>query len=293
MIIVKLRGGLGNQMFQYAYGKALSIKTGITVKFDANYYFNEEFQRSDTPRKYLLDKFNTDISLATQEEVNKANPLWKKVIRKMKNKIFRYTNIYKFSESEFKIKEGNLALGYWQTEKYFKNIESIIRENFTLKNSLAESAQKIENLIIQTKKENKVPVSIHVRRSDYVNIKSNKDFFNVCDVEYYKNAFSEITKLINSPVSLFIFSDDTAWVKENLRFPCETYFVSEEKNIFDYEEIILMSKCSHNIIANSSFSWWGAWLNPNKNKIIMAPKKWVNDSKIDTSDVTPVEWVTI
>ncbi len=298
MIIVKLRGGLGNQLFQYAYGKALSMKLGVTVKFDGHYYFDKEFQNSDAPRKYLLDKFNTDAVLASRAEIAKIDPLWKKFLRKVRNNVFGHGNPYVFQKSELATKDRQFLVGYWQTEKYFKDIETTILESFTLKNNLGSNALEVANLIKDAKKDGFSSVSIHVRRSDYVAIQSTSAFFNICGIEYYKKAFDVMQNRISSPIQLFVFSDDIEWAQKNFSFPCPMHFVSDPQHttnpcIHDYEELILMSQCSHNIIANSSFSWWAAWLNQNVSKTVIAPKQWVADHKMDTRDVTPETWVTI
>ena len=133
-------------------------------------------------------------------------------------------------------------------------------------------------------------VSVHVRRGDYVNNKNANAFHGVCSPEYYRKAIELIAKRVDSP-KYFVFSDDIEWVKEHIEIP-NAVFVSQ-KDIADHEELVLMSKCKHAIIANSSFSWWGAWLNANPNKLVIAPKQWVSDSRVNTVDAIPAEWVRI
>jgi len=134
-------------------------------------------------------------------------------------------------------------------------------------------------------------VSLHIRRGDYLTMQKAIDTIGVCPLDYYDKAIREITRKIKNP-TFFIFSDDINWVKENLKTNSPTIFVSGGK-LKDYEELILMSKCKHNIIANSSFSWWGAWLNNNPNKIVIAPKKWFKDTSKNTRDLIPESWLKL
>ncbi|MCX6716962.1 MAG: alpha-1,2-fucosyltransferase [Candidatus Taylorbacteria bacterium] len=319
MIIIKLQGGLGNQMFQYAFGRALEmqkVRKGeqVQIKFDANYYLNKEFKNVDTPRYYLLDKFNTKITFAKSEEIFALNPPLKKFLIKAKNKVFGAfckKNPYLFDPKEFEIKDNSYIFGYWQTEKYFKSIEKEIKAELTLKNSFNLDSQKVFNKIQSDEKSEKETVSIHIRRTDYVNMKVNSEFFGTCSIEYYQKAVRELESRLKlagqegKALELYIFSDDIKWAKENLKFTlsepgdrsaspalCPMTFVSCPE-IPDYEEMILMSKCKHNIIANSSFSWWAAWLNKNPEKIVIAPEKWLSNSKIKTPDVLPDTWIKV
>ncbi|MCK4744844.1 alpha-1,2-fucosyltransferase, partial [Candidatus Parcubacteria bacterium] len=180
---------------------------------------------------------------------------------------------------------GNIYLdGYWQSEKYFKNIENSIRKEFTLKNDLQLKAKKLLRKIKNTES-----ISIHIRRNDYISHKPANQYHGVCHLSYYKKAINVIIKKIDDP-HFFVFSDDIDWCKKNLKIKFPTIFVEGNK---DYEDLILMSKCKHNIIANSTFSWWGAWLNNNPNKIVIAPKKWFRKKSINTKDLIPKTWIKI
>jgi len=176
--------------------------------------------------------------------------------------------------------------GFWQNAKYFKNIEKEIREEFTLRKPLDEKFANISRQI-----ENIPSVSIHIRRGDYVNDPKTKAVHNVCDLDYYNKAIDIIKTNVNNP-TFFVFSDDIDWVSKNLEINSPTFWVSNLKSK-DYEELILMSKCKHNIIANSSFSWWGAWLNQNPDKIVIAPKQWLINKTADELDILPPRWIKI
>jgi hypothetical protein len=250
MLIVKLTGGLGNQLFQYANGRAISIKNKTPLLIDASWY------KGRIDRQYLLDKYNIKSRIATKLEI-------------FLTKIFN---------------KKNYIQGDFQSEKYFENIKNIISEDYSIKEPIKDK----EDLINKIKSTNSV--SIHMRGGDYVRGKRSS-FHGTCSPEYYYKAIEEIKLNIDSPF-FFIFTDDIPWAKNHIKFPEPNIFISNEENK-PYEEIILMSYCKNNIIANSTFSWWGAWLNNNKNKIVIAPKKWFNNDSIDTKDILPKQWIKI
>ena len=278
MTTIELKGGLGNQMFQYAYGRKLEIFGGKII-FDIS-FFRLDTSKITTARNFKLNNFNIGTKPQFSNRQSRFHIFFTKIKRKF----------------GFKIEE------YFQSEKYFKGIEETIKKEFTLKNPLTEYTQVVFDKI----KNVPISVSLHIRRGDYVkDIKTNA-YHGVCSLEYYQKAYEELTKKLNSSFEIFVFSDDIEWVKENLKLlpvqvseiaeslssPVQMHFVSNP-NIPDYEEIFLMSCCKHNIIANSSFSWWGAWLNPNKEKIIIAPEKWFANKKEDSRDIVPQTWIKI
>jgi len=286
MKIVAIKGGLGNQLFQYALGRYLSVNLKEEIKIDNGVNSN----RQDTYRKYTLDNFNITLPLATKEEVKKNKyrfGLVSKIWRGVKAKIFRIYNIG-FQPNILKTKEKYLE-GFWQSPKYSDQIRDILLKEFTLKNPLSSFAKTWQDKILKSDNS----ISIHIRRGDYIQNKKTNKFHGSCDEEYYKNALELITKKINKEnAELFIFSDDIDWAKENLHFNFPTNFVSD--NIIpDYEEMYLMSLCKNNIIANSSFSWWGAWLNQNSAKMIVAPKQWTTNRTANELGVLPKTWQQI
>ncbi len=262
MKIIKLQGGLGNQMFQYAYGRALEL-TGEKIIFDTS-FFNGGKAKKDIARNFELNNFNIRTKAIFS---NEKHPLTRPI-----NKIL----------VKLRLKPD----GFWQNVKYFKNIEKEIREEFTLKKPLDEKFNNISKQIGNTPS-----VSIHIRRGDYVNNAKTKAIHNVCELEYYNKAINIIKSQINNP-NFFVFSDDIEWVKNNLKTDSPTFWVSNLKGE-DYEELVLMSKCKHNIIANSSFSWWSAWLNQNPDKIVIAPKQWLSNKTADVLDILPESWIKI
>ena len=176
---------------------------------------------------------------------------------------------------------------WWQSELYFKNIRDILLKEFTLRNDFGVEAKRIARDIDY----NKYSVSVHIRRGDYVSDSTTLAHHGFLGGEYYKEAIDLMNKKTIRP-SFYVFSDDIEWVKTNLSFSYPVLFVSDE-NIPTHEELILMSLCTHHIIANSSFSWWGAWLGRNSEKIVIAPKRWISDETVDTSDIYPDSWIKI
>jgi hypothetical protein len=283
MIIVKISAGLGNQMFQYALGRRLSLDWQDELKFDLSWFNN--IKKGDIPRKLEIDKFNIFLKEATTAEAAKLAPgLIKKIIKKVRGRLNR-NFFYQFYPRLLRKRKAVYLDGYFQSYKYFNPIRETLLADFSLKNGFSPEGQKIKNDIELTKE----AVALHIRRGDYAT--SQKGYHGLCNLKYYEKALGEINKK-NENAKLFIFSDDIAWAKNNLTFNQTTVFVSRP-NLNDAEELILMSLCQHQIIANSTFSWWAAWLNKNPEKIIIAPKLWLAATDINTSDLLPSDWLKI
>lgn len=259
--IIPIKGGLGNQLFQYAYGRKLEIIDKKNVIFDISFFKDLQtnpLYKKDLLRPFLLDRFN--INPASKFSPNPENYLLK-FTKKIFAKITKKFPLF-------------------QSEKYFEPIKDIILQEITLKNPLLTQAQNIANNIkLQTNS-----VSIHIRRGDYL----NNSHHPICPPEYYYHAEHYIKSKINNPL-FFIFSDDIEWVRKNLQIS-DSVFVSD-KNISEVEEMFLMSQCKHNIIANSTFSWWGAYLNRNDHKIVIAPKQWTKHKSANELDILPKSWI--
>lgn len=257
--ITPITGGLGNQLFQYAHGRKLEIVDKKDIIFDMSFFTNSHSTK-DTPRPFLLDRFN--INPQAKFSSNPEN-LITKIFKKI---LYKITNNYPL----------------YQSEKYFAPIKDIILKELTLKNPLSPQAQNFANNIkLQTS-----PVSIHVRRGDYV----NNLHHSTCLPEYYYKAMHHIKSKIPNPF-FFVFSDDMQWVQNNLDIH-NAIFVSNS-NITEVEELYLMSQCSHNIIANSTFSWWGAYLNKNPHKIVIAPTQWTALKTASEFDILPKTWIQL
>jgi hypothetical protein len=262
MIIVQLTGGLGNQMFQYALARSLAERHQTTVKLDRLTF------DTYTLRAFELSKFNIKADFAARLEVERFHTVnkLKKIVIVIRNILFNNKLRPVYEKKAFAFNPAILDLrgdiyfcGYWQSEKYFLTIEDIIRKEFSLKEPLSGKSVEIGDKIQGTSN----TVSLHIRRGDYVTNPDARNFHGLCDPDYYRECISRLEKQLGK-LHIFIFSDDIAWAKENLSFAHPMYFVDHNDAAHSYEDMYLMSLCEHNIIANSSFSWWGAWLNNNK-----------------------------
>lgn len=285
MIIIKIKGGLGNQLFQYALGRSIEINTNEPVKFDLSWF------KKFSQRKYQLNNFNTKIKKASFFDILGIKSFEKKYGRKyLIFNIFKRKNSkhikdtgFSFDKEILNSKKNTYLDGNWQSEKYFKDINKIIHKELTLYKKPNKDFKKLEKTINETNS-----ISIHIRRGDYTTAKIQK-VLKLCTIKYYNKAIKIIKNKVKSP-TFFIFSDDIEWAKKNIQTNCSTIFVSNNK-LKDYEELILMSKCNHNIIPNSTFSWWSAWLNQNPNKIVIAPIDWFNNKTKKTKDIIPENWI--
>lgn len=273
MITVNIKGGLGNQMFQYACARALSLRNEDRLRLARSDY------QGDVNREFSLLAFNINSEVVNTNSI----PFYLKLINRVRQKLTR--NFYVNFQPEVLKKKGNVYLdGYFQSEKYFTDFAEVIREDFELNGGL-EGAAAIAAAQIQRDSH---AVSLHVRRGDYV---THPDFGGIVTKEYYKRAIARITKEIPK-AHLYIFSDEIDWCRENLRNTDKLTFVSQS-DFKDYEELTLMSLCQHHIIANSSFSWWGAWLGKNESKIVIAPTRWANQNENWYNDIIPEKWIQI
>ena len=278
-ISVVLRGGLGNQLFQYALARSLAIKNNAHIMLDISDYKN------NPDRIFKLDHFFIQADVTASHRVATLAERIIDYIKPFHLKRFIFERHSGFDPAVLNAKHPVFLEGYWQNEKYFKDIRSELLQEARLKAPMGPAAQKIADAIITTP----TSVSVHIRRGDYIR-PGNKERYDTCTPEYYARAMQAISTKI-SPVHFFIFSDDIEWVKNNITFrdAVAVTYVSQS-GIADYEALMLMSMCHHNIIANSSFSWWGAWLNTHDNKIIIAPQQWLHSDQYDTSDVVPKTW---
>lgn len=289
MITQKIIWWLWNQMFQYAYIKALSLRNKQDFKLDVSEY-------KTYFRPYELEIFDIEKNYASKKEI----PFYENLYSK--NKYFNFLLIqinwilkrlnpnhhiekYNFDKGLLNIKSWYIQW-YFQTEKYFKDFENEIRKDFEF--IIPPSKKNQETIEIIT---NCNSISIHIRRWDYITNSTTNEKHWTCSIDYYKKAIELIQFKITNPV-FFIFSDDMDWVKENLKIE-KAYYIDWNNADKNYEDMRLMSLCKHNIIANSSFSWWWAWLNKNSEKIVIAPNKWFNDNNRNYSDIIPENWFKI
>lgn len=289
MVIIEMSGGLGNQMFQYAlYCKFKSLHKEVAL--DTSFFRSKQKLRKMEIGIFCLNyREITDEEAAEIKGYGYCDSLFDKIQHKIKRKICHPNyliyedNIENFQPEIFGMDQVYLS-GYWQNEKYFSDIAGEIHKNFSFP---LDMDLKNKEILSRIKQENSV--SVHVRRGDYLLAKNENVYGGICTEEYYKKAIAYMDAQINSP-HYFLFTDDVKWAEKNMRYPNMT-IISNNTGSNSYIDMFLMSQCKHNIIANSSFSWWGAWLNQNEKKMVIAPKRWFNNH--ENTDIICENWITI
>jgi hypothetical protein len=274
MIITKLYGGLGNQMFQYAAGCVLAKKLQANHVMDLSWFDEIKDDPGVTQRVYELDGWGIPIKEAS---------LFGKL-----NIILNHPTIFKEDSLEYNKQfnklSGNVILdGYWQSYRYFDGYEDFVHNLFRSPSLISPANERLLKRISSTDS-----ISLHIRRGDY-NTSTGKTYHGLMSLDYYKKSLSKITDQVKEPV-VFIFSDEIDWCKSNIKLGQPTVFIDSNGPSSGVEDMRLMSACRHNIIANSSFSWWAAWLNLNDGKIVCAPRNWFAGEKHQINDRIPPEW---
>ena len=290
MIIVQLAGGLGNQIFQYAMARILAIQNQTSFKIDLSFFETYEWH------EYSLDPLNIKKNIATRVDVENLKALDKTFLYRLKQ-IFSATNPtisvteenLGYNPSYLRIKSPAYLIGYWQSEKYFLKYADLIRNE--VKVAIAPS---MDNKYLLDSIHAQDSVSLHIRRGNFVQLADVNKIHGSCTMEYYDLAIKRIIEAYPNAV-FYIFSDDIPWVKENLKIDHNHIFVDVNNAKTDYEDLRLMYSCKHNITANSTFSWWAAWINENPDKIIIAPNNWFADANLNrySDSIVPAAWIRI
>lgn len=294
MKIVKLKGGLGNQMFQYAFAKNIEMVTGETVKFDISTF---NVRKDDDIRKPRLFEFKINGDIATDSQIAETcilnhNYDLLSFKYKLSIQIENIINSKYFFRRDCKYYPINNLVdyeyfdGYWQSWRYVDTVRDKLKFEFKPKKNISiKSSLWIEKL----KKQNSVFVGI--RKGDYSSSRKVQKKYGEFDSYYYERAMEYICGLVQNPI-FYIFSNDIEWVKRNMKFEkYNVYYRDIEDQVSDFEELIVISSCKHFIIANSTFHWWGAWLSNTSPKIIISPQKWFANGWQD--DLIPPSWVKI
>ena len=284
MIIVRLCGGLGNQMFQYALYKAF-LERGTDAKLDIS-----KFKHIDMSRECFLNYgcFDLKYELCTKKEARRyvigtgmTARIVSRLLRDKKTHIYEKED-YVYDKSVLDLKEGFLE-GFWQSWKYAGDIQDIIKKDYKFVNTLIGQNKNYEDMINSTES-----VAVHIRRGDYL---ENEDIYgNICTEQYYHKAIEIINNQIKNP-KYYFFSNDLKWVREKFGEADNYIYVEGNPESKGYIDMRLMSACKHQIIANSSFSWWAAYLNSNADKKVISPNKWINGR--ETPDVYCADWIKI
>lgn len=286
---VALWGGLGNQMFQYALGRRLALSCGSRLLLDTT------LVDRDPQRHFSLDSFRIVGERVKLPPLppKALRPIWRRLPRvhraweKMAYSLFPLGNEilnenYGFDSRVIELHPPARLVGYWQSEKYFVDYGEAIRTDFQLVEGLTSHRARLAVKIAERNS-----VSVHVRRGDYV----GNPFHGTCEPPWYSAAKEVIDKRISNP-AYFVFSDDPDWSRRNLPFFGDATFVEPSEDGQDAQDLHLMSLCKHQIIANSSFSWWGAWLNRNPNKVVIAPQRWTL-ARVNIPDLLPPHWTKL
>ena len=292
MIIVRIYEGLGNQMFEYAYAYALSRRKGYREKVHIDIRDKEvsEWDKKRIYRPLEINQFCISLPIASKDMLRKWSyienlSIMQKIIYQLAQKgIWKYKFLIESNYDKRYCRPGNdmYISGWFQHYEYFEKLRPKLLCEFTLKQNyiMPQELQYVMN--------NYEVVSLHVRRGDYINNQYARRLMSICGEDYYRKAVEYIKKRVNDAF-LFVFTNDEKWVKSNLKFSIPNIVISNHYGLSDVQELILMSKCQHNIIANSTFSWWGAWLNTNKDKIVIAPERWFR--KEDRNSIAVADWI--
>ncbi|MGN7986077.1 alpha-1,2-fucosyltransferase [Pedobacter sp. 22226] len=273
MIVSRLNGGLGNQMFQYAFGRALSLKYNLPLYMDKSLFNGSE-------RNYGLDIFPIEIKFA--EEIRYGDAEKKRIFQLQESQSAYDGTAMESINSHEQTGTIFIVSGYWQSYKYFEQIATLIRKDFTIEMPLREDEWELKKRI-----QNSQSVMVHVRRGDYL-FPGNLDKHGTVDLDYIYRGMEFYKNNLKKPV-FYIFSDDIEWCRMNIR--CEDEIIFTDGDIDDGRtSFYLMGQCKYFIISNSTFSWWAAWLGDFKQKYVVSPHFWYKNVPASTLDIIPPEW---
>lgn len=304
MITVSLIGGLGNQMFQYAAGKALAERHGVPLALDLSGF------RSYALRSFLLDRLSVpEADLARVSEAGAEKPanhfdrsLWMQRV----DRVLGRAGLPKLAPSANRYREPHFhydrafeglgpqtsLFGYFQSERYFGSIAEMLRGWLLPREPFGVAAAEVLGQIERSR----LPVSVHVRRGDYLN-PATAEFHGILGEPYYRQAIQRIEAALGEGLDFFVFSDDAAAAEQVLNFAPKSRLNHVRGDPeHPWEDMALMARCRHHVIANSSFSWWGAWLNRSAEKVVVAPRAWfapVELTKLNTADLYPPGWILV
>ena len=293
MVIVKLMGGLGNQMFQYAFGRALALQLGHSLYLDVDFLLDRNERKDFVFRDFDLDIMHiASYSLFDSEAKIEFNRYSLFPFIKRKTQIIQETS-FSYDSSLSQLTGERIYLdGYWQSYRYFESIAHTIREEFKVKQVLTEAQ---ERLLLKIK--SSTSVCVNFRRTDFVTIPSAIQTHGVPPMAYYEKALQELSNKIGGGLEIFVFSDDIAWCKEHFKCNYPTFFV--EHSLYKGDRFAaylqLMTTCKHFVIPNSTFAWWAAWLSNSPDKIVITPERWfVEDTlQLQTNDLRPSNWISL
>lgn len=297
MILIRIMGGLGNQMFQYAVGKALAYRNKTDLKVDLSLLRDGESNEKAIYRDYELGKvFGIEAAIASNREVEYYNPTphhWgARIVNRLRNIVAPPQTFieqgHRFNPKVLDLSDNYCLVGTYQSPKYFAAIENNLRQDFSFQNPLSPKAQA---LVSQMKSVN--AISLNVRRGDYVKNPHYRQILGFVGLEYYARALAYLKEYL-SQLYVFIFSDDIDWCQQNMTLDIPHTFVTRDYILNGPEDDLqMMSHCQHFILANSTFAWWGAWLSRYPGKIVITPSNWSADGSLDTQDLVYPHWIRL
>lgn len=287
-VTVSLFGGLGNQLFQYAIGRALAERINSPLVLDVSWFDDVIGSRGITVRKYALAPFAINATLKLKQPGWRRNlaGLRKSVLPFLEMKICREKG-FRFDHEVMWIREPVWFQGHWQSPFYFEDASAVLRREIGTVGALNPRSAALLKTIRQSN-----AICVHVRRGDYVTNANAARFHGLCEMPYYLKALEIIAKDLPAP-HCFVFSDDPAWVREHFKVPVPTTVVDINGPDDAHQDLWLMAACRRFVVANSSLSWWAAWLATAPDKQVVAPKRWFADEKVDTTDLVPHDWTRI
>lgn len=284
MIYTRLNGGLGNQLFQYAAGVSLANRLKAGLILDARIYDKAGLRGYELGHFKITGRVGSGSLLPPGRDKPLGYLFWRYARRNPK--IFR-ERVLGFNNEFPSLQDETYLHGYWQSERYFASHAAELRKEFEFVSKATGVNAELLNRISQSHS-----VSLHVRRGDYVS-KSGGATHGTCTPGYYSRAVETIAGRLGQAFTLFIFSDDPNWARANLAFSQPTIIVDANDASKGFEDLRLMSACRHHIVANSSFSWWGAWLNARPDKIVIAPERWYANPEMKNPDICPANWLKV
>ncbi|AKD57880.1 alpha-1,2-fucosyltransferase [Spirosoma radiotolerans] len=291
MVISVLAGGLGNQLFQYAFGFSLAQQRKTELRLERHLLESRTLARlrNYTPRQYELSVFGIDQLDSSLYDTLRC--LSRTLLPGQQAVLLRESapaTLTSLTQSDTQLEDA-FCVGYWQSESYFKPVEVALRQQLTVKKPLSNLTLRMAETIFSSAN----ATFVHIRRGDYItNTKANRHH-GVCGEAYYRRAVEYLHQQA-SDIQFFVFSDDQAWVKRELgALLSPAIFVEHNTGVDSWQDMYLMSLCRHAIVANSSFSWWGAWLNPDLNRIVVAPQQWFAVNRLTQPAVAPSHWITV
>lgn len=284
-ILLRPVGGLGNQMFQYAAGRALALRTGARLALDLSWF------GTDPDRQYALGPFAIEADILERAlKRNDKTDLLSRVARRL-GLAYVGERTSSFREASFRydpriehVSAPVILDGYFQSEKYFAQYRQQISRDFTVQTAPSPAASEMLERIAATN-----AICLHIRRGDYVSNAQANAYHGTCSLDYYRAGLAFVSEGLDQP-HCFVFSDDPNWVKENFQVDLPTTLVDIHRADQAHEDLRLMAACQRYVIANSSLSWWGAWLGKRAGKEVVAPQRWFQNSVNDTTDLIPSEW---